>query len=552
MTTWMQNTQKIVKNYFTKTNLAMFFVLFCLLIWRTPEDFFSPYLWAEDGAILIQGAIYDGLKGVIVPENGAYWILQKVLSLICYWLIAPFNNIEILPYIMQVLFKALAVLAILYFISVRFEWVVAEKNKRFLICCAIVLFLPKSSYDVLTCDTSLPFELFFVVFLLGLDLIFNRNEYFDITQTLFLAILALSSAAAPVIGVIAICVTGKYMYLIWRTKTVHKKRILKQISKFSIILIAVFIQTQMVLSSSRVTNDLEIVNRLILNTKSFIFFPYWQLFHSYVAFIIGLTIWVIIWVLTKFSWRIGLYSSGFSYLFMLYCSFVLPANEFYSGEMTGRYVFLNFEIAAFMIGIATLKLLAQPDSLRKLTGYAMTLCLSIAALKTYNIPVIGAEFADVYKEYSEMYRNNGTDQIRIAIGPWEPWSVVIPSDISNYAMKDDLEFEVEKINNVLIGTENFGSISIEDSTFEISGWARTSVQDQLFEKILVQNGNVYTPVLDVSIRDDFRGEQISHNGFRAELDLSYARDGMTTINLVGQTQDGVWHKGSIAIEFDIM
>ena len=184
-------------------NLLFFLILFGLLVYRTPDDFFQPYLWAEDGSVLIQGSIYNGISGLFVPDIGTYWVIQKLLALLCYWLGLPTHSIAGLPYLMQIFSKILGTLSVMYFISDKFQWLVPKKIYRFGICAAIILLMPQHSYDVLTCETSLPFELFFAAFLIGLDLLCSgKYEMPSWGQAFFLAVLSLSTASALCIAAI--------------------------------------------------------------------------------------------------------------------------------------------------------------------------------------------------------------------------------------------------------------------------------------------------------------------------------------------------------------
>ena len=142
-------------------NLLFFLILFGLLVYRTPDDFFQPYLWAEDGSILIQGAIYNGISGLFVPGNGTYWVIQKLVALLCYWLVLPTNSIAALPYLMQIFSKILGTLSVMYFISHRFQCHVLNSIYLLAISAAISLLMQQHSYDLLATETPLALVLLF-------------------------------------------------------------------------------------------------------------------------------------------------------------------------------------------------------------------------------------------------------------------------------------------------------------------------------------------------------------------------------------------------------
>ncbi|MDF2962878.1 MAG: hypothetical protein K0S39_4613 [Paenibacillus sp.] len=544
--------RKSVSRCFSSTNITLFVVLFAVLAMRAPQDLFTPYLWAEDGSVLIQGSIYNGIKGIIVPDNGTYWVIQKSLALICYWLVLPFDNIEALPYIMQILSKVLATLSVMYFISDRFEWLVKERLHRFGICLAVVLLLPQNASDVLTCDTSLPFYFIFTTFLIGLDLVFGKKSFMpNIPQTLFLILFSLSSAAAPFVVVVVGIAALRWLINSIKTETLHRRAFIIEAIKLLLIFAAVFIQVQYILSSGRASGDIALVHRIVLNTKSFIFVPYLQKFHSWTAFSFGFLSWIIVWRVAKVPLKVIVYCGLFSWGFMLYSSMTGPADAFYNGAMTGRYVFTCFEISALLLGLATVRLLENKKMHIKYLGCASVLTICICALLTYNVQTIGAEFAGIYKVNSRVFEVKGQDRVLIPIGPWNPWIVAIPADISNKDIKDDIEFLVERTNGNVIGSENYGKLDLHlnlGGRTNVSGWARTSVDNQTFKCLFLKYGSTYTAAGSIQIRENFLDKKLNHNSFAFNLTSDYFVDrGITTLELLGETKDGQWHRG----RFDI-
>lgn len=541
------------KKWVTGEDVLYFLALFCLLACRAPADLLTPYLWAEDGKVLIHGAIYDGVEGIAIPGNGTYWVMQKALGLFCYWLVRPFGSIVALPYVMQILAKALHVLAVMYFMSGRFGWLVPKKICRFAICAGIILLMPYHANDVLTCETSLPFGLFFGAFLIGLDLLCSgRNEIPNIGQTLFLALLSLSIASAPCIGALAAAAVLQWAACRLKKEKTGIGRWAVAGARLCVILAAVGIQTKCVVSSGRVNGDLELLHRALLNTKSFMFFPYWNSFHSWAAFFGGAAIWGIALYLARIPWRVVAYCGGFSYLYMFYCCMVGKAGDMYVGLMAGRYVFTCFEIAAFFCGIAMALLWERQCRIGKYMVFAAGFAAAILALRTYDVPVIQPEVAQAYKAYSGVFDAEGGDCVWIPIAPWRPWALSIPADISGQAVVDDLEFGVEYLDNKLTGTEGFGVLDDKDF-WDISGWAKTGTKNQRVERLLLKKGNSYVAATELTVREWFHDEKMDHNGFKFHVDSAgnasamWLQDGATTLELVGETGDGVWHSGRMDI-----
>lgn len=541
----------IKRNYIV--NLLYFLSLYFILVFRAPEDFFSPYLWAEDGTILIESAIYDGISGVFIPGNGTYWVIQKILALLCYWVVIPSGSILLLPYLMQISFKIIAVLSIIYFVSNRFEWIIKEKFYRFIVCIFIILLMPQNSSEVLTCETALPFEMFFWVFLLGLDLLFSRKNMPNLKETFFLSLFSMSFAGAPLVFLlICVCFTFWLIKEI-KNRTLSFKLFCFQFLKILALFATCIAQISVLLSGNRVNNDFDLLNRIFLNFKSFIFFPYWQIFHSWIAFCIGLLLWLLIAYASKTSWKVLLYYAGFSYIYMLYCSFTSATNSFYSGEMVTRYVFICYEISVLYIFSSIIKLYKCKTFCKQILSGSLACTFLILALKTYNVPTIGAEFAEIYEKNCSVFDKNGTDQTVIPIGPWEPWILTIPTRMSSYQYENDILFNVESIDGYRIGDENYGLIDKDNKSYiHLVGWVKTAEDNELLNKIYLKFANKYIAASKIQIRDVFDKENIKHNGFDFVVDINYLQEGENSLELVAQSENGEWHKGVITLNFSFI
>ena len=550
--------KKLIK-CINQLNLLMFVILFALLSFHAPKDLFTPYLWAEDGSVLMQGAMNFGIKTLFIPGNGAYWVIQKLIGLLCYCLLLPFNNIQTLPYLMQIVSKLLATLSILYFISERFNWILPNKWHRFYICVAVALLFPVGAFDVVTCDTALPFYFVFTVFLIGVDVVCNpKTKTLSAFQTIFLVLFALSSAAAPfsfLIGGISFvrffifCKKGK--------KPIDKKVIIIEIIKLLCIFSAVFIQLLCVKSSGRSSSNLELIRRLYHNTKDFIFIPfagfdYLKIEKNWLLFLIGLLTWFVAWKIAKIPFLVVLYSGIFSFTYMFICSMTGTVDDFYKrigAVLAPRYIFACFEISSFILILASQKLIYSGRKNLNILGYISITALSILALSTYNITVVGADYASTYRQHAPLFDKKGKQVVSIPIGPWSPWSLKIPANIRANEPVDDVEFVIEATNDNWIGTENFGKFSANEYV-KISGWSRTGIANQTFSKLLIKNpvDGIYYAATSLVVRQYFMGSHIEHNGFTFVLPSTFFNDGLSVLEVYGETSDRVWHHISFGFE----
>ena len=527
--------------------IMYFLTLYVLLVFRAPKDFFQPYLWAEDGDVLISQAIWDGVSSIFAVGNGTYWMMPRMVALICYWSVRPFGSIVLLPYIMQIVSKIIITFSVMYFISDRFEWLIPEKKYRFFVCIGVVLLMSQNASDVLTCDIAFPFPLFFVVYLIGLDLLCSAKiEMLNWKQTFFMTLLSLSNADGLCIGVVAVVIAIRYYAHKIRENKLQISQCCFDGIKLLLILSAAFLQTQCVLSGGRVSQQIEITKRIILNTKSFMFFPYWNQFHTWLAFFGGLLIWILIWKKSRISSFVLIYSAGFSYLAMLYNC--MAESEAYSGVMTSRYVFVCFEIAAFMMGSAICKLIKNTDRGSKVLAYICSLFAITVSLCTYDIPVIGSEYANCYKSSSVVFDKNGKDIAIIPVGPWKPWACKIPANIRANKMVEDLEIGIESIDGKMVGTSEFGLLT-SDANWELSGWIKSSRGNDVLENLFIKKDTTYIAAESIDTREAFGEKQLLYNGYKFNITERYdvLTEGGSILEFVGQTSDGVWHSGRIAV-----
>lgn len=546
------NCKNILKKSFSIQNLCFFLVAFFILVFRAPKDFLTPYLWAEDGSVLIEGSIYNGLKGVFIPNGGTYFVIQKSLALLCYWLVIPSGSIAALPYIMQIIFKSVSVFGVLYFINDRFSWIVQRKIHRFFICLGIILLMPQHSFDVITVDTSLPFELFFLIYLIGLDsLCSEKKDRLSFGQTVCFILLGLSFAGAVFITAIAFAIFIQWLYGQKKARKLDRGVLFVEIIKLIILFVVAFLQIKMALGVGRVSENLDLLNRLILNTKSFMFFPYWHQFHSWLTFGIGFVLFAILIYTSGINWKVVAYSCIFSFCFMLYCSMVSSADIFYVGEMTGRYVFTCFEIASLLLGCCLSYLAVNTDKLKRCIAGIIIVIFGFLSVKTYNIPVQGEMYAELYKENIDLFKKNGQEALSIPIGPWPPLTLTVPTSFNQYSFNNDLEFTVEKIDGIYVQDKDFGNwtgVSMWGSV-DFSGYVRTGKDNQLLKRLFIKKDSTYIAANEITIINCPQNQQVQCNGFKFNLAQpnDFFSEGFTEFELIGETEDGEWHYGRLYI-----
>lgn len=538
----IDNVDLINKKVINKQNVIMFIILFVLFILHAPEDVFTPYLWAEDGSVLIQGAIYDGLKTIFRIDNvGGLWIGQKILSLLCYWLVKPFNTIALLPYIQQILAKLLVTLSVFYFISEDFKWLVKERWFRFIICIALVVFVPQNSVDVVTCETSLPVFFIFTLFLVGLDCLFNPLKLaISWKQTLFLVLFSISWPAAPLALFVAGVAFLRYYIFFLKNKETQKDNLSIEIIKLCIVSVAVIMQVFVILKIGRASSELNLLKRLFFNTACFIFLPF---LNSYVTpslklFVIGFLCWIAFWKLGKIPLSVILFSAIFSWGLLLLSGMSRPVNLFYNIYLPPRYYFTSFEISLFLIMVASRSIIGNKNTLMRCVVIFVFLAIEISG--PYWLEVEGAEFAKVYKRNCFIFDRNGKDIAIIPVGPHEGWNLKIPASIAG-PFEDDIDCYIDEINGHTLDLENYEKPDISFIRSEqnnIKGKVKLKYHNDSLTSLFIKNpvDNSFLAAYELSCG----GEYCTYS---FNLESSYFSSDDIGVEVYGRTKDGTWHKG---------
>lgn len=533
--------KKASKKSFT---IVCFLVLYALLIMRTRDDSFTSYLWAEDGALLINDAIYTGVRSVITRGNGAYWIIPKSIGLICYWMTVPFHSVRYLPVLQGLITKLIAAAGVGWFMSDRFSWLVNSRIHRFLICeGVVVLMLPAA--DVLTCDTSLPFILNFTVFLIGLDLLGKKEATVPtIMETIFLVVQALSTAAAPFAAAVAGCA-----WIRWLHDGINKKRIgllsaTVETLKVGVIASAAIIQIMTAYTGNRVGGSIQLFDRIRECIKVFPFFPFYQSLGSRRVLVVCIICWIIILLWSKISFRIIAYCFLYSYCFLFYCSMTNSAEKLvdileisYTMDAS-RYVILSAMIMSFLFLNTVLRIVKTVPGI---IAFAAMLCAMLPVIAgMYQVRVIGAGLAAIYDQCSDNYVMNGDDNLMIPIGPTSNWKTMIPINLDEKSTKAVAEGEVYRIDGQ--HADQVIQIAPDSNIVTIYGFLKDE-SGEPFE-------NVFLKIGENSYLAGFAGNDdgILSRDRNGIIDKKYSfvfygwrdlfQDGITQFEVIGKKADG--------------
>lgn len=409
--------------------IIAYLILFLIYCGRTVDTFHFPYLYAEDGNVLVEGAIYQGFSVVTLTANGTYWALPKLIAYLCYRFSVLTGSFYLLPYYMTVMTKLIAVGGVFFFYSDRFKMFMPSRGWRFLICLMLILCIPFESADVTVCNASLPFTLLITAFMIGIRLFCSGNVCIPTWgEVVFLSLMALSSAACLFMAALVWISVLLKLYADHRGGVVHGIKEKLDISgKLILVTAATMIQLLALTGSTRVSAELSLPERLIRTLQNYVFFPWWFSHNSWKYFAVGVVGIAVLIFMAAPKKEVVIYCMMISFVFMLYCSFTSDAATFYEVNMpaVSRYVYLPVQISTFMLGVILYRL-AERNILYKCVGIGVLLVFLRYGYLVYHVQMIATDRSEAFRSESPRFDEKGDGEILIPIPPAEGWEMRIP------------------------------------------------------------------------------------------------------------------------------
>lgn len=535
--------------------IVSFLLLFLLYVLRSPDDFFQPYLWAEDGGLILQNAVYIHEGNILDSFNGTLWVLQRGIGYFSCWVVVLLQCFPAAPYVMGTISKLIAVSGIYYFTDKGFEWLVKMRLWRWLIGILVVLTIPVNAYDLVTCDTSLPFVLIFPMFLIGMRLLCQEKVVMlDWRETIFLCVFALSSAAAPFVAAFLLPAFLRWTIVTFKKGGVFRSRIFVEAIKVLLVMAAVLLQIYTILTSERTSNvELAIAERIGSTLKAFVFYPYWQVFQEWSYFAIGLISFMLILYWAGIPRRVVGYSMVFSFLFMLYCSMSYDKPEyFFDGPevfMMGRFVYVNTAIATLLLGLV-IHSFFKKDGIMRIGSIMMGVSILLLSAYTYHIPVYGAERIVAFETNSVFFDGKSENHINIPVGPTGFWFMYMPVSFPpEEKMSTDLVVHLAYVNRQNNKDMDIWAYIIQ--TADCSFVAETKGDAKVDDLILIERDGSYRSfkstsiseqdAIDLTVKRKNMEDKPLH--FTFEMDQDDFPGGETAVAFIARTTDGKFHKG---------
>lgn len=533
------------------------FVAIAVLIgFRQSEFRFIPVMWAEDGTILIQRAIDSGWQAIFQPYAGYYQVVQQAYTCFWYTIFKAANNITLLWWCIGYTGLAINSLCIVFFIDERFEWLVKDKKIR-LIAAMVISIVPwgNGSNEMLMHSCTANFWMFWAVFLISLDLLFNKKiKQLQWWEALFFSLVALSSATAPLILAIDILIALRYYIHCIRTFTPPPWT---EHLKFILVISACFIQLSAIFGGSRLTGlELSLLPRFWILLKNYTLFLPFELgaTDTVIPLVAGIIFWAFLITVSKTDIRITVYSFGVGFAYWTLSSAVNPTIEglktmFLKGGT--RYLFIQYLVWGLMLSICIINLWSTRVARKRYIAGILSVGLFILLATRYTVSVPGgAEFSSYYNQYAKYYDRSGQSSVHIPVPPWRPWEFTIPSDISNSI--DTAKGGIFLIDYV-DGQATSSHITVVNDDICVVGWASTE-ERTAYRDIFVKYNNEFYPSKNVSRPDlsDYFDTDESNFGFEVYIPKAVFSEGNTIMEIVAVDSAGTVHYMTQALDISVM
>jgi hypothetical protein len=118
--------------------ILLFISAFSIIVLRRPDAILNPQFWAEDGALWYANAYNDGIRSVLIPQNGYLQTISRIVAAIAQFL--PF---EWAPLIFNGVAIFIQILPVIFLLSSRFSALIPNRYNRIFLSI-LYLALPNS------------------------------------------------------------------------------------------------------------------------------------------------------------------------------------------------------------------------------------------------------------------------------------------------------------------------------------------------------------------------------------------------------------------------
>jgi hypothetical protein len=118
--------------------ILLFISAFSIIVLRRPDAILNPQFWAEDGALWYANAYNDGIRSVLIPQNGYLQTISRIVAAIAQFL--PF---EWAPLIFNGVAIFIQILPVIFLLSSRFSALIPNRYNR-IFFSILYLALPNS------------------------------------------------------------------------------------------------------------------------------------------------------------------------------------------------------------------------------------------------------------------------------------------------------------------------------------------------------------------------------------------------------------------------
>ncbi|MCL2046777.1 MAG: hypothetical protein FWG88_10395 [Oscillospiraceae bacterium] len=525
-------------------------ILLCVLL-KFPNIISVPYLWAEDARIFMQRAIDYGYKSIFMVYAGYYHFFTQFFTYLWVQVCSFLGTFVPLPYFMQYTAHITNSLFLFFFVTSRFDWLIANKYNRLLCITLTILLLPQNTSEVWGSITQFQWWATFFVFLSGLDILHDKEKLLP-EYKYFLILLIISFSSPCVVFVLGIIVLKILLYIIHNNNYISIQRISKHdCIKLLLIIIAFIIQINSIfrtrtpsLNAGTLNRKLELAIEGYFRFCGLLFQP-WRVYPFvfrgiFSGLVLSVVFGVIIWEINIFCTKefrlVSLYGLIFSLSFWLLCCVSFRDIDWFDmyirGQGGGRY---GFNIHITLIFVSLIRVLGFLYRISKTQKICALCCLIYFFLLSFGgVGLMSNEEVgktEYWIKYSNLFTSIGNE---LMFTPTPLGFVRIPISFEKIQLnKGNIDVVIisneitqQFINNSFI----YRNALIDQDTLRISGWFYSVDYEIYLEKVLVKVENTYYPC-DTFLYDE--NNMTKKTGFYVDIPCSSFKNSSVLLTFYG-------------------
>lgn len=183
-------------------SISVWSVLFVLTLFKGSDRLLNAGIWAEDGKVFLKQAFELGWSSLLIPYDGYFHSLPRLIALTVSWLPLPF-----IPAAIALICYAIFAFAISIIFTEPYRWLFP--HRIFAVVCGVLLLLSPGQIVMLGNATNLHWYLLLILAIYGLK---DMNQSYTATELSIAFLCIASEGAALIVLPLYICRIGLKTY----------------------------------------------------------------------------------------------------------------------------------------------------------------------------------------------------------------------------------------------------------------------------------------------------------------------------------------------------